>query len=160
MVQNIDKLFAQCLTSVITAFGHQLVKAGRGHLNPGVEYEEDSRETSQQWLQMIAKKGVLLHMQSTLVPTNVCVCVFVCECVSVCGGGGGRGGGRGDIEKGERGERVCFFFVRVDTLFYFRCDVYICCIYMYFHMFVSLVAPACVYIIVVTSNLGGGITTA
>ena len=23
--------------------------------------------------------------------------------------GGGRGGGRGDIEKGERGERVCFF---------------------------------------------------
>ena len=72
---------------MVTAFGHHLVRAGRGHLNPGVEYEEDSREASQQWLQMIAKKGVLLHMQSTLVPTNVCVhlmCVCVCTCVCVC----------------------------------------------------------------------------
>ena len=114
------------MTSVVTAFGHQLVKAGRGHLNPGVEYEEDNHETSQQWLQMIAKKGVLLHMQSTLIPTNVCVCVFVCECV--CVGGGGEGGG-GEIEKGERGGRVCFFYLCRYTV-YFRYDVCICCTFI------------------------------
>ena len=71
LVLTLDKLFSQCLTSVLTAFAHHLVKAARNQLNPGVEYETKNAEASQQWLQMIAKKGVLVHLQTTMLPEEV-----------------------------------------------------------------------------------------
>ena len=47
------------------------MKAVKGQLNPGVEYEAKNQEASRQWLQMVAKKGLLIHMQSTLLPNEV-----------------------------------------------------------------------------------------
>ncbi len=64
-------MFSQCLTSVVTSFAHFLMKAVKGQLNPGVEYEAKNQEASRQWLQMVAKKGLLIHMQSTLLPNEV-----------------------------------------------------------------------------------------
>ena len=56
---------------MVTSFAHSLVKAVNGQLNPGVEYETKNHEASSQWLQMVAKKGVLVHLQSTMLPKEV-----------------------------------------------------------------------------------------
>lgn len=77
LLRTCDLVFSQCLTSVVTSVAHHLVKASKGHLNPGVEYESENQETSMQWLQMVAKKGVLIHLQSTMIPKEVGVGLLV-----------------------------------------------------------------------------------
>ena len=61
----------QCLTAVVTAFAHHLMAAARGQLNPAVEYQPDGAESSNQWLRLVAKKGVLVHLQSTMMVQQV-----------------------------------------------------------------------------------------
>ncbi len=85
-------MFSQCLVSVVTSFAHSLVMAIKGQLNPGVEYENKNQDASRQWLQMVAKKGLLVHMQSTMLPNEVglimhlysSVC-YLCGCVTFVG---------------------------------------------------------------------------
>lgn len=71
LLQCTDQLFMQCLTAVVTAFAHHLMAATRGHLNPVVEYEPEGTESSNQWLRLVAKKGVLVHLQSTMMVQQV-----------------------------------------------------------------------------------------
>ena len=61
-----DRLFSQCVTALVTSFAHHLLAAARGRLNNAVEYEKTNVEASQRWLQLISRKGMLLHMQSTM----------------------------------------------------------------------------------------------
>ena len=72
LVQSTDKLFMQCLTAVVTAFAHHLMAAAGGQLNPAVECEtEDSEANSQQWLRLVAQRGALVHLQSTMMVQQV-----------------------------------------------------------------------------------------
>lgn len=45
--------------------------AARGQLNHAVEYQPDGAESSNQWLRLVAKKGVLVHLQSTMMVQQV-----------------------------------------------------------------------------------------
>ena len=64
-------LFSQMLTTIISSFSQQLSLALRGELNPGVEYGDCNINSSKQWLQMIGKKGVLVHFEGTMLPMEV-----------------------------------------------------------------------------------------
>ena len=70
-MESVDKLFSQIVTAIVTAFSHQLCLALRGELNPGVEYGDSNTNSSRQWLQMIGKKGVLVHLEGTMLPKIV-----------------------------------------------------------------------------------------
>ena len=70
-MESVDKLFSQVLTSLVSAFAQQLCLALRGELNSGVEYGDSNRNSSKQWLQMIGKKGVLVHFEGTMLPKEV-----------------------------------------------------------------------------------------
>ena len=66
-----DKLFSQTLTAIVTAFAQQLSLAVRGELNQGVEYGDSNANSSRQWLQMVGKKGFLVHLEGTMLPKEV-----------------------------------------------------------------------------------------
>ena len=69
--ESVDKLFSQTLTAIVTSFTHQLSLALRAELNPGVEYGDSNANSSRQWLQMVGKKGVLVHLEGTMLPKTV-----------------------------------------------------------------------------------------
>lgn len=70
-MESVDKLFSQTITAVVTSFSQQLCLALRGELNPSVEYGDSNANSSKQWLQMIVKKGVLVHLEGTMLPKTV-----------------------------------------------------------------------------------------
>ena len=71
LLLTVDKLFCQVLTATITAFVQQLSLALRGELNPSADYGDSSSVSSKQWLQLIGKKGVMVHYEATMVPMEV-----------------------------------------------------------------------------------------
>ena len=66
-----DKLFSHVLIARVTAFLQQLHVALQGELNPSADYGDTNTVSSKQWLQLIGKKGVLLHFESAMVPMEV-----------------------------------------------------------------------------------------
>jgi hypothetical protein len=66
LLQTHDKLFSQCLVALATGFSHQLLAATRGQLNPEPEYGVSNEDISSTWLQLVASKGVLFHIESLL----------------------------------------------------------------------------------------------
>jgi hypothetical protein len=71
LLQSHDKLFSQCLVALATGFSRQLVAAARGQLNPEPEYGVSGEDMSSGWLQLVANKGVLLHLEALLTPVSV-----------------------------------------------------------------------------------------
>ena len=71
LLEGVDKLFSQTLTCIVTAFSQQLLLAVRGQLNTAVEYGDTNANSSKQWLQMVGKKGVLVHFEGTMLPKEV-----------------------------------------------------------------------------------------
>ena len=78
-----DKVFSQCLAAVVSQFAHHLIAALSGTLNPEAEFTSNA-EASQRWLQLVAKRGLLVYLETSMLVQVVCVCVYVCVCVCVC----------------------------------------------------------------------------
>ncbi len=76
-MESVDKLFSQALTAVVTSFSQHLALALRGELNPGVEYADSNANSSRQWLQMVGKKGTLVHFEGTMLPKEVIESIIV-----------------------------------------------------------------------------------
>ena len=66
-----DKMFSQCLVALATSFAHSLKAAAEGRLNGAVEYGASGAEAGQQWLRLVASRGVLLHLQTTMLVEKV-----------------------------------------------------------------------------------------
>ena len=64
-------MFSQCLVTTVTAFAHQLCAAVKGQLNSLPDYNSSSADASQQWLELIAEKGVCICFTGLLQPSNV-----------------------------------------------------------------------------------------
>lgn len=65
-LQISDKMFSQCLVALVTSFAHSLKAAAEGRLNGAVEYGGRGAEAGRQWLRLVASRGVLLHLQTTM----------------------------------------------------------------------------------------------
>jgi hypothetical protein len=59
-------LFSQCVAALATAFSRQLLVAVRGQLNPEPEYGQSGEAVSCGWLQLLACKGALFHLESIM----------------------------------------------------------------------------------------------
>ena len=66
-----DRLFCHCLVAAVTGFANLLMLAARGKLNHANEFIKDSSVASQQWLDIIAAKGVLVCFRTAFLPTVV-----------------------------------------------------------------------------------------
>ena len=64
--QTADALFSQCLAALATSFAHLLMAAARQRLNPLKQYGVANADASKRWLQLIATRGVLLHLQAIM----------------------------------------------------------------------------------------------
>ena len=66
LLQTYDMLFSQCVAALATAFSRQLLVAVRGQLNPEPEYGQSGEAVSCGWLQLLACKGALFHLESIM----------------------------------------------------------------------------------------------
>ena len=66
-----DKMFSQCLVALVTSFAYSLQAATEGRLNGTVEYGASGAEAGQQWLRLVSSRGVLLHLQTTMLVDKV-----------------------------------------------------------------------------------------
>ena len=66
-----DRLFCQCLVATVTGFANMLMSAAKGRLNHACDYVKKPNEASQQWLDLIAAKGVLVCFNTLLLTTMV-----------------------------------------------------------------------------------------
>ena len=66
-----DRLFCQCLVATVTGFANMLMSAAKGRLNHACDYVRKPNEASQQWLDLIAAKGVLVCFNTLLLTTMV-----------------------------------------------------------------------------------------
>lgn len=64
-------LLSQCVVALATAFSHQLLVAVRGQLNPEPEYGQSTETISSGWLQLLASKGVLFHLESIMSDVSI-----------------------------------------------------------------------------------------
>lgn len=71
LLQTQDHLFSQCVVALATAFSHQLLAALRGHFNPEPEFGTSNEAVSNGWLQLLASKGVLFHLETLMSVANV-----------------------------------------------------------------------------------------
>lgn len=78
-----DRLFSHCLAAVITGFSNQLLLAAKGHLNHATEFVKDSATASQQWLDFIAARGVLVCFKSLFHLSMVSTYTLCCTILNV-----------------------------------------------------------------------------